>query len=113
MQNSEQDANFVWLWDSTLGEAGNEGSTVVMNIKPYMEGRGMSLGMTGQKEGGRLTKAGTTWELMGELWERVEELVEDTRGVYQGAEFAAQFGEATVKCWREVRDGSEAQRKPN
>lgn len=41
--NSEQDANFVWLRDRALGEAGNEGSAVLMNIKPYMEGREMSL----------------------------------------------------------------------
>lgn len=39
VQNSEQDANFVWLWDRALGEAGNEGSAVIMNIKPYIEGR--------------------------------------------------------------------------
>lgn len=59
-------------------------------------------------------KAGATWELRRELWERAKELMEDIRTVYQGAEFAAQFGEATVKGSREVRDGSEAQRrKPN
>lgn len=39
--------------------------------------------------------------------------MEGARGIYQGAEFGAQFGEATAKGWREVRDGSEAQGKPN
>lgn len=38
VQNSEQDANFVWLQDRVLGEAGSEGSVVLMNIKPYFKG---------------------------------------------------------------------------
>lgn len=48
-----------------------------------------------------------------ESWERVKELVEGARGVYQGVEFGAQFGEAAAKSWREVRDDSEARRKSN
>lgn len=63
VQNSEQDVNFAWLWDRALGEVGNEGSVVLMNIKPYMEGREMSLIMRGQKDGGRLMKVGTAWEI--------------------------------------------------
>lgn len=47
------------------------------------------------------------------MGERAMELVEGARGVHQGAEFGAQFGEAAPKGWREVRDGSEAWRKPN
>lgn len=50
VQNSEQDANFVWLQDSALGEAGNEGSAVLMNIKPYIEGGERSLIVRGQKK---------------------------------------------------------------
>lgn len=48
-----------------------------------------------------------------ESWERVKELVEGVRGVYRGAEFGAQFGEAAAKSWREVRDDIEARRKSN
>lgn len=39
--------------------------------------------------------------------------MEGARGIYEGAKFGAQFGEATAKGWRDVRDGSEARRKPN
>lgn len=63
VRNSEQDANFVWLRDRALGEAGNEGSAVLMNIKPYTEGRETRLVMRGQKDGGRLMKVGTAWEI--------------------------------------------------
>lgn len=114
VQNSEQDANFVWLWDRALGEAGNEESAVLMNVKPYMEEREKRLAMRGQKDGGKLMRVGTAWgNMRGESWERAKELVESARGVYHGAEFGAHFGEATAKGWREVRDGSEAWRKPN
>lgn len=110
-QNSEQDANFVWLWDRALGEAGDERSAELMNIKPYAEGKGMSLVMRGQ---GWLINVGTAWEIQGgKSWEREKELMESARGVYQGAEFGAQFGEGAGKGWREVRDGSEVWRKPN
>ena len=63
VQNSEKDVNFVWLWDRHLGGTGNEGSVVLMNVKPYMKGREMSLVMRGQKDGGRLMKVGTAWEI--------------------------------------------------
>lgn len=36
--NSEQDVNFVWLQDRVLGEAGSEGSAVLMSTKPYFKG---------------------------------------------------------------------------
>lgn len=67
VQNSEQDANFVWLQDSALGEAGNEGSAVVMNIKPYIEGGERSLIVRGQKKkkkDRRLMKVNAAWEIL-------------------------------------------------
>lgn len=67
VQNSEQDANFVWLQDSALGEAGNEGSAVLMNIKPYIEGGERSLIVRGQKKkkkDRRLMKVNAAWEIL-------------------------------------------------
>lgn len=49
--------------------------------------------------------------MRGKSWERAEELLEGERGVYQGAEFGALFGEAAAQGQREVRGGSEAQTK--
>ena len=82
-RNSEQDANFVWLRDRALGEAGSEGSEGLMNINPYEEGRERSLVERGEKDGGRLMEVGTAWEMRGgESWERERELVEGARGAY-------------------------------
>lgn len=51
--------------------------------------------------------------MRGKSWEGEKELLEGERGVYQGAEFGALIGEAAAQGWREVRGGSEAQRKTN
>lgn len=58
MQNSEQDENFVWLQSRAMGEEGNEGSAVIMN----MERGKISLVVRGRKDGTRLMEVSTCWE---------------------------------------------------
>lgn len=87
--NSEQDANFVWLWDRALGEAGNEGKCGTNEHKALHGGKRNKPCYEGQKDGGRLMKVAIAWEIRGESWETAMELVEGARGVYQGGEFGA------------------------
>lgn len=58
VQNSERDENFAWLQNRAVGEEGNEGSAVIMNVD-----RGkISFIVRGQKDGARLMEVGTCWE---------------------------------------------------
>lgn len=110
VQNSEQVANFVWLRDSALGEAGNEGSAVLMNIKSYIEGGERSLIVRGpKKKDGRLMKVSAAWEICRNHHGREQ----SSCWRVQQVSIQKQFGEAPANGWKEVRDGSKARRKPN